>query len=76
MKTNLVHDLYQVRKYGMMTVEQLKGIISPAEYERAKAYVPQSWFTLPADTLTTLIFRVSQSIQLFPLYPSSQFICI
>ena len=58
-KTNLVHDLHQVRKFGLMPVEQMKGIISPSDFERVKTYVRQSWFSLPADIFTTLIFRVS-----------------
>jgi hypothetical protein len=59
MKTNLVHDLHQVRKFGLMPVEQFKGIISPSDFERVKIYVQQSWFTLPVDVFTTPIFSVS-----------------
>ena len=67
MKTNLVHDLHQVRKFGLMQVEQMKGIISPSDFERVKTYVRQSWFSLPADVFTTLIFQC-KSIPLIACY--------
>jgi hypothetical protein len=58
-KQNLVHTLYQVRKYGQMPVEKFHGIIMPTEMERALKYKPVSWYSLPSDVLTSLIFRVN-----------------
>jgi hypothetical protein len=56
---NLVHTLYQVRRYGQMPMEKFQGIISPTEMDRALKYKPLRWYSLPADVLTSLIFRVS-----------------
>jgi hypothetical protein len=58
-KQNLVHTLYQVRRYGQMPVEKFQGIITPAEMDRALKYKPLSWYSLPADVLTSLIFRMN-----------------
>jgi hypothetical protein len=40
-------------------VEKFHGIITPAEMERALKYKPVSWYSLPSEVLTSLIFRVS-----------------
>jgi hypothetical protein len=58
-KQNLVHTLYQVRMYGQMPVEKFHGIILPDEMDRALKYTPVSWYSLPSDVLTSLIYRVS-----------------
>jgi hypothetical protein len=58
-KQNLVHTLYQVRRYGQMPVEKFHGIISPDEMDRALKYKLVSWYSLPSDVLTSLIYRVS-----------------
>jgi hypothetical protein len=42
-----------------MPVENFHGIITPAEMERAFKYKPVSWYSLPSDVLTSLIYRVS-----------------
>jgi hypothetical protein len=58
-KQNLVHTLYQVQRYGQMLVEKFQDIITPAEMDQALKYKPLSWYSLLADVLTSLIFRVS-----------------
>jgi hypothetical protein len=32
-KQNLMHTLYQVQRYGQMSVEKFQGIITPAEMD-------------------------------------------
>jgi hypothetical protein len=58
-KQNLVHTLYKVRRYGQMPVEKFQGIITLAEMDQALKYKPLSWYSLVADVLTSLIFRMS-----------------
>jgi hypothetical protein len=58
-KQNLVHILYQVQRYGQMLVEKCDGIITPIEMDRALKYKPLSWYSLPLDVLTSVIFKVS-----------------
>jgi hypothetical protein len=33
-KTNIVHTLFRVQKYGLMSIDQFKDILSPADLER------------------------------------------
>jgi hypothetical protein len=47
-----------------MSVDKVEGIITLAEMDRALKYKPLSWYSLPADVLTSLIFRVSCVFQL------------
>jgi hypothetical protein len=47
-----------------MSVDKFQGIITLAEMDRALKYKPLSWYSLPADVLTSLIFRVSCVFQL------------
>jgi hypothetical protein len=42
-----------------MPVENFHGVITPAEMERALKYKLVSWYSLPSDVLTSLIYRVS-----------------
>jgi hypothetical protein len=44
-KQNLVHTLYQVRKYGQMPVEKFHGIITPAKMDCALKYKLVSWYS-------------------------------
>jgi hypothetical protein len=61
-KQNLVHTLYQVRRYGQMPMEKFHGIILLDEMDRALKYKPVSWYLLPSDVLTSLIYRMSTLI--------------
>jgi hypothetical protein len=63
-KQNLVHILYQVRRYGLMSVEKFHGIITPTEMDRARKYKPVNWYSLPSEVLTSLIFRVNTLLNL------------
>ena len=36
MKTNIVHTLFRVQKYGLMSIDQLTDILSPADLEKCK----------------------------------------
>ena len=58
-KQNLVYTLYQVRRYGQMSVEKFHEIIMPNKMDRALKYKLVSWYSLPSDVLTSLIYKVS-----------------
>ena len=36
MKTNIVHTLFRVQKYGLMSIDQINDILSPTEFKRSK----------------------------------------
>ena len=45
-----------------MLVEKFHGIIMLVERERALKYKPISWYSMPSEVLTSLIFKVSTLI--------------
>ena len=60
---NLVNTLYQVYKFGLMMVKELRGIIIDSNMEKCKNYVHQSWYDLLAPSFTKLIFQVSSTLR-------------
>jgi hypothetical protein len=42
-----------------MLVDKFHGIITPTEMDWALKFKPISWYSLPSDVLTSLIYRVS-----------------
>ncbi len=58
MKTNLVHQLYQVRKFGTMPLDHFSELLSREEMERCINAAKRSWYSLQADVFTALMFRV------------------
>ena len=61
MKTNLVHQLYQVRKFGTMPLDQFSELLTREELERCQNAVKRGWFSLQCDVFTSLMFRVLYS---------------
>ena len=57
-KTNLVHQLYQVRKFGSMPLSYFSELLSPEEMERCRNSVKRGWTNLQQDVFTSLMFRV------------------
>jgi hypothetical protein len=35
-KTNIVHTLFRVQKYGLMSIDQFTNILSPVDLKRCK----------------------------------------
>ena len=58
-RTNTVHTLFRVRKYGQMDIEKLKDVLSPADFMRCKRGQKKTWYTLPLNVFTSFIFQVS-----------------
>ena len=58
MKTNLVHQLYQVRKFGTMPLDQFSELLSREEMERCQTSAKRGWYSLQSDVFTALMFRV------------------
>jgi hypothetical protein len=57
MKTNIVHTLFKVQKYGLMLIDQFKDILSPADFRRCKKS-QKTWYSLPLHVFTNFTFQV------------------
>ncbi len=60
MKTNTVHTLFRVQKYGLMPLEQYDDILTPSEIKRCKKsqHVKKTWYSLNLHVFTSFIFQV------------------
>ena len=58
MKTNLVHTLYQVQKYGVLELEKFKELLSPKEVKACLANSRKTWYSMPLEVFTSFIFKV------------------
>jgi hypothetical protein len=62
-KTNLVHTLHRVQKYGLLPLQKFVEMLRPSELK--KCMVPstrKTWYSMPADVFTAFMFRVSYLI--------------
>ena len=57
-KTNLIHTLYRVQKYGVLELEKFKELLSPEEERACLANSRKSWYSMPLEVFTTFIFKV------------------
>ena len=59
-KTNTVHTLFRVQKYGLMPLEQYEDILTPSEIKRCKKsqHVKKTWYSLNLHVFTSFIFQV------------------
>lgn len=57
-KTNLVHTLYRVQKYGLMQLDKFKEILSPEEMQICLNNTRIKWYTIPLEVFTGFIFKV------------------
>ena len=59
MKTNLVHTLYQVQKFGTMEIEKFVDLLKLGEKKRClQNRISKKWYTIPQEVFTSFIFRV------------------
>ena len=59
MKTNLVHTLYQVQKFGTMPIEKFADLLKPREKKRClQNKVSKKWYSIPQEVFTSFIFRI------------------
>ena len=58
MKTNIVHTLFKVQKYGLMSIDQFRDILSPADLKRCKKSQKKTWYSLPLNVFTNFTFQV------------------
>ena len=59
MKTNLVHTLYQVQKFGVMPIEKFSNSLKPGEKKRClQNKVSKKLYSIPVEFFTSFIFRV------------------
>ena len=57
-KTNIVHTLFRVQKYGLMSIDQFTDILSPADLKRCKKSQKKTWYSLPLPMFTNFTFQV------------------
>ena len=59
MKTNLVHTLYQVQKFGTMELEKFADLLKPREKKLCLANKDsKKWYSISREVFTSFIFRV------------------
>ena len=58
MKTNLVHTLFRVQKYGLMSIDQFSDLLSPADFKRCKKSQKKTWYSLTLHVFTNFTFQV------------------
>ena len=66
MKTNIVHTLFSVQKYGQMTLDQFTDILSPADLEKCKKSRSKTWYSLSLNVFTNFTFQVIYYFELQP----------
>ena len=57
-KTNLVHTLYRVKKYGVMDIDKFQELLTPEELKSCQQYNRKSWYSIPLEVFTSFIFKV------------------
>jgi hypothetical protein len=57
-KTNLVHTLYRVQKYGLMELEKFKELLSADEVKTCMAITRTKWYSMSLEVFTSFIFKV------------------
>ena len=58
-KTNLVHTLYRVQKYGLLYIERFKEMLRPLELRMCGAHkARKTWYSMPLQVFTSFVFRV------------------
>ena len=58
MKTNLMHTLYRVQKYGVLELEKFKELLSPKEVKACLENSIKTWYSMPLEVFTSFIFKV------------------
>ena len=59
MKTNLVHTLYQVQKFGVMPIDKFADLLKPGEKKRClQNKVSKKWYSILVEVFMSFIFRV------------------
>jgi hypothetical protein len=57
-KTNIVHTLFWVQKYGLMSLDQFKDLLTPADLEKCKKARSKTWYSLSLHVFTNFTFQV------------------
>jgi len=59
-KTNLVHTLYCVQKYGLLPLEKFVEMLRPSEKKRCVAVQPgrKHWYSMPIEVFMAFVFQV------------------
>jgi len=57
-KTNLIHNLYCVRKYGSMPIDKFNEILSAEDMSTCKQNPRKTWYSMSLEVFTSFIFQV------------------
>lgn len=64
-KTNLVHTLFRVQKYGLLPLERFIEMLRPLERRRCVAQPgKKQWSSMPIEVFTAFVFRVRHALHL------------
>ena len=58
MKTSIVHTLFRVQKFGLMSIDEFKEFLSPADLEKCKKSRSKTWYSLSLNVFTNFTFQV------------------
>ena len=58
MKTNIVHTMFRVHKYGLISIDQIRDMLTPADLNRCKKSYKKMWYSLPLNVFTNITFKV------------------
>jgi hypothetical protein len=74
-KTNLVHTLYRVQKYGKMEIKKIFEMLRPSERKQCMYQVGRkTWYSMPAEVFTSFNFRVSFNFPTKPYFKIQKWI--
>jgi len=62
-KTNLVHTLYRVQKYGLLPLEKFVEMLRPSKKKRCIVELGRKhWYSMPIEVFMAFVFRVKSTI--------------
>ena len=77
-KTNTVHTLFRVQKYGLMPLAQFEDILTPSDIKRCKKsqHAKKTWYSLNLHVFTSFIFQVIDFHMFMILYVSKDYMVV
>ena len=58
-RTNVLHQIEMVHKYGLLPITYFENILSKEEYLKEKAKTTNTWYALSSETMVNHLFSVN-----------------
>lgn len=58
-RTNVLHQIEMVHKYGLLPITYFENILSKEEYLKEKAKTTNTWYPLSSETMVNHLFSVN-----------------